>query len=135
MTFDLQLIPGDVVDVAGFLIDEVMVFLGRGIKHHRPLAERLHADQSLLNQEVQRVVDGRSRNSRAFFPRQTQDIVGGRVRFTLEHTLDHGHSLRRGLNPALSQNRDGVFHRIRLRRELDIVKMKCIRSEIPGYVT
>jgi hypothetical protein len=52
-----DLIPGDIVDPAGFFIDEVVMTIRVRIEEHRVGSEMQRPKQPPLNEEIERVVD------------------------------------------------------------------------------
>lgn len=52
LSFDLQLIPGNVIYVARIFINEMMVPLNIGIKNHRTFSNRLHPNEPLFDKQV-----------------------------------------------------------------------------------
>ena len=112
LAFDLQLVPGNVINLAGVVIDEMMMFTDIGIEDYRTFSQRLHADEFLFDQQVERVVNSGAGDSRAFLASGVQHVIRSRVGMTAEYALDHGNPLRRRLNAALPQYRDGVLHNI-----------------------
>src|SRR4051812_27909442 len=73
----LDLVPRDVVNRAA-LVDEVMVPLDLRIEHNAVLSQRQRAQQSLLDEQVQRVVDRGARDVRhARFDTIPDDIGRG----------------------------------------------------------
>ena len=130
LSFDLQLIPGNVIYVTGIIINEMMVLLNIGIENYRTFPERLHSNESLIDEKVQRVVHRSTGNRRALPSSGDEDVVRSRVCLGVQDTFNNGNPLRSWLNTALTQDGDSVFHRIRISSELDTVK-----KEITGCMS
>jgi hypothetical protein len=129
LSLDLQLIPRDIVYLAGIIIDKMMVLFDIGIEDNGAFLDRLHSDKSFLDKKVQRVVYRGSRDGRALLPSGRQDIVGSWVCLVLQYAFNNRNPLGGGLNIAMLQDRDSVFHLLRISIELDDVKNPI---HIPG---
>jgi hypothetical protein len=126
LSFDFQLVPGDVIYLAGIIIYEVMMLLGIGIKNNRTFPDRLHSDKSFLDEKVQCVVYSGTGDCWALPSSRDQDIVCRRMRFVVQYRFHNGNPLRRWLNTTLPQYRDSIFHRIRIRIVLDNFEIKSL---------
>lgn len=56
LSFDLQLIPWNIIYIASIIINEVMVLLYIGIKDNSTFFNRLHPKKPFSDEQIQRIV-------------------------------------------------------------------------------
>jgi len=127
LSLDLQLIPGDIIYITGIIIDEMMMLFDIGIKDNRTFPNRLHPKKPFFDKQVQCIVYGGSRNCGAIFSSMGKDIIRRGMCFAFQYIFNNRNSLRSGLNITLPQDRDSIFHRIRIISILDNVKVKVAK--------
>ena len=106
--FDLDLVPGNVVDLPRLVIDEVMVPLEFGIEDHGILGQMQLAQQTLLDEQIERVVDRGARDHRKSIADAVPHAIGGWMIVRSQDILCDCHAMRRGLNPVFGEDFDDV---------------------------
>ena len=102
--------PGNIVDSAGFFVDEMMMRGHPRLEHHHALLKHLRLDQALLDQQVQRIVNSRARKRGTGLPNMLPHLVRRRVRRSGQNVLGHRDTLRRRLYAVFAQNRHHALH-------------------------
>src|SRR3954454_14219198 len=86
----------------------MMVFDLR-IKDYFALSEYVLPDEPLFDEEIQGVVDRRTRQHREILPDSHPDLVGRRMGIGLQHVLRHCYPLSRRLNAMSTEDGCGIL--------------------------
>ena len=105
----LDAIPLHVMNGAGLFVDEMVVRLGDGIEDDAVLAEIETLQQSFIDEEIERVVDGGAGDPGEALADALPDQVGRRMLVRVEDVIADRDALRRGLDSAVAERRGGVF--------------------------
>ena len=92
----------------------MVVLLNIGVEDDCPLAKDLSLQQSFVDQKIQRIVYGRTGDCRTLFAHMLKHFIRRGVSLALENTLDHRHPLWRWLDSALTKQRNGSFHELKI---------------------
>ena len=90
------------MDFAGFFINEVVVKFDVRIEDGGTFGEDITAQQPFFHEEIECVVHGGAGNGGMFPLDLGPDLIGGGVRFSVEHIGGNGEALGSGLDLALS---------------------------------
>lgn len=107
-----DLIPGDIVDLAGAFIDKMMMPVRVRIEKHRVRSEMQLPEQPFFYKKIERVVDSCPGDRREILLNTSPYFVGRGMLRRVEHVLGDSDALRSRLDAVLLENVSDVRFQI-----------------------